>query len=152
MYVAGVIFYKFFLYANITDCTPLKTYEFDKDGKLKSTVVSFTLTDLEEGKAYYVETAAYSIYGTLLVKKGIELAAMPTGIEAISKGSQLYTVKGAIVVTPVEPLQVVIYSVAGQLLYNEEVSHRTQIPAKEGIYVVVIRKDQELITEKVLVN
>ena len=150
--VAGAMSYKLFLYANKTDSTPLKTYEFDKDGKLKSTAISFMLTDLEEGKAYYVETVAYNVYGTLLVKKSVELAAMPTGIEAISKGSQLYTVKGAIVVIPVEPLQVVIYSVTGQLLYHEEVSGRVEVPEKAGIYVVVIRKDKVQITEKVLVN
>ena len=150
--VSGATSYKLFLYAKKTDSTPLKTYEFDKDGKLKATAISFTLTGLEEGKAYYVETAAYNASGTLLVKKSVELSATPTGIEAISEGSQLYTVKGAIVVAPAEPLQVAIYSVTGQTLFNDEVSYLTQIPAKAGIYVVVIQKGNERITEKVFVK
>lgn len=150
--VSGATSYKLFLYAKKTDSTPLKTYEFDKDGKLKATAISFTLTGLEEGKAYYVETAAYNASGTLLVKKSVELSATPTGIEAISEGSQLYTVKGAIVVAPTEPLQVAIYSVTGQTLFNDEVSYLTQVPAQAGIYVVVIQKGKERITEKVIVK
>ena len=150
--VSGATSYKLFLYAKKTDSTPLKTYEFDKDGKLKATTISFTLTGLEEGKSYYIETAAYNALGTLLVKKSVELSATPTGIEAISEGSQLYTVKGAIVVAPAEPLQVAIYSVTGQTLFNDEVSYLTQVPAKAGIYVVVIQKGKERITEKVFVK
>ena len=150
--VSGATSYKLFLYAKKTDSTPLKTYEFDKDGKLKATTISFTLTGLEEGKSYYIETAAYNALGTLLVKKSVELSATPTGIEAISEGSQLYTVKGAIVVAPAEPLRVAIYSVTGQTLFNDEVSYLTQVPAKAGIYVVVIQKGKERITEKVFVK
>ena len=150
--VSGATSYKLFLYAKKTDSTPLKTYEFDKDGKLKATTISFTLTGLEEGKSYYIETAAYNALGTLLVKKSVELSATPTGIEAISEGSQLYTVKGAIVVAPAEPLQVAIYSVTGQTLFNDEVSYLTQVPAQAGIYVVVIQKGKERITEKVFVK
>ena len=150
--VPGATSYKLFLYAKKTDSTPLKTYEFDKDGKLKATTISFTLTGLEEGKSYYIETAAYNALGTLLVKKSVELSATPTGIEAISEGSQLYTVKGAIVVAPAEPLRVAIYSVTGQTLFNDEVSYLTQVPAKAGIYVVVIQKGKERITEKVFVK
>lgn len=150
--VSGATSYKLFLYAKKTDSTPLKIYEFDKDGKLKATAISFTLTGLEEGKAYYVETAAYNASGTLLVKKSVELSATPTGIEAISEGSQLYTVKGAIVVAPAEPLQVAIYSVTGQTLFNDEVSYLTQVPAQAGIYVVVIQKGNDRITEKVIVK
>lgn len=150
--VSGATSYKLFLYAKKTDSTPLKIYEFDKDGKLKATAISFTLTGLEEGKAYYVETAAYNASGTLLVKKSVELSATPTGIEAISEGSQLYTVKGAVVVAPTEPLQVAIYSVTGQTLFNDEVSYLTQVPAQAGIYVVVIQKGKDRITEKVIVK
>ena len=150
--VSGATSYKLFLYAKKTDSTPLKTYEFDKDGKLKATTISFTLTGLEEGKAYYIETAAYNALGTLLVKKSVTLSETPTGIESISEGSQLYTVKGAIVVAPAEPLQVAIYSVTGQTLFNDEVSYLTQVPAKAGIYVVVIQKGKERITEKVFVK
>ncbi len=150
--VSGATSYKLFLYAKKTDSTPLKTYEFDKDGKLKATTISFTLNGLEEGKSYYIETAAYNALGTLLVKKSVELSATPTGIEAISEGSQLYTVKGAIVVAPAEPLRVAIYSVTGQTLFNDEVSYLTQVPAQAGIYVVVIQKGKERITEKIFVK
>ena len=76
----------------------------------------------------------------------------PTGVESISEGSQLYTVKGAVVVSPAEPLQVAIYSVTGQTLFNDEVSYLTQVPAQAGIYVVVIQKGKERITEKVFVK
>lgn len=150
--ISGATSYKLFLYAKKTDSTPLKTYEFDKDGKLKATTISFNLTGLEEGKSYYVETAAYNALGTLLVKKSLTLSETPTGIEAISEGSQLYTVKGAIVVAPAEPLQVAIYSVTDQLLFNDEVSYLTQIPAKAGIYIVAIQKGNDRLTEKVIVK
>ena len=76
----------------------------------------------------------------------------PTGVESISEGSQLYTVKGAVVVSPAEPLRVAIYSVTGQTLFNDEVSYLTQVPAKAGIYVVVIQKGNDRITEKVFVK
>ena len=76
----------------------------------------------------------------------------PTGVESISEGSQLYTVKGAVVVSPAEPLHVAIYSVTGQTLFNDEVSYLTQVPAKAGIYVVVIQKGNDHITEKVFVK
>lgn len=150
--VSGATSYKLFLYAKKGDTTPLRTYEFDKDGNLKATSISFTLTELEDGKAYYIETAAYNALGTLLVKKSVELSATPTGIESIAEGSQLYTVKGAVVVVPAEPLQVAIYAVTGQTLFNDEVSYLTQVPAKAGIYVVVIKKGANTITEKVIVR
>ena len=60
--------------------------------------------------------------------------------------------KGAIVVAPAEPLQVAIYSVTGQLLFNDEVSYLTQIPAKAGIYIVAIQKGNDRLTEKVIVK
>lgn len=60
--------------------------------------------------------------------------------------------KGAIVVAPAEPLQVAIYSVTGQTLFNDEVSYLTQVPAQAGIYVVVIQKGNDRITEKVIVK
>ena len=150
--VSGATSYKLFLYAKKGDTTPLKTYEFDKDGNLKATGISFTLTELEDGKSYYVETIAYNAFGVELVKKSVELSETPTGIESIAEGSQLYTVKGAVVVVPAEPLQVAIYSVTGQLLFNDEVSYLTQIPAKAGIYIVAIQKGNDRLTEKVIVK
>ena len=150
--VSGATSYKLFLYAKKGDTTPLKTYEFDKDGNLKATGISFTLTELEDGKSYYVETIAYNAFGVELVKKSVELSATPTGIESIAEGSQLYAVKGAVVVVPAEPLQVAIYAVTGQTLFNDEVSYLTQVPAKAGIYVVVIKKGANTITEKIIVR
>ena len=150
--VSGATSYKLFLYAKKGDSTPLKAYEFDKNGNLKATSISFTLTELEEGKAYYVETAAYNASGTLLVKKGVELSATPTGIESIAEGSLLYAVKGAIVIVPTSPIEVMIVSANGRPIFHDEVAGYTQVTANAGIYVVVIKKGANTITEKVIVK
>ena len=106
-----------------------------------------TLTPRASDGKYVVRSVNQNIKVTI---EGVELN--PTEIEAISEGSQLYTVKGAIVVAPAEPLQVAIYSVTGQTLFNDEVSYLTQVPAQAGIYVVVIQKGNDRITEKVFVK
>ena len=106
-----------------------------------------TLTPRASDGKYVVRSVNQNIKVTI---EGVELN--PTEIESISEGSQLYTVKGAVVVSPAEPLRVAIYSVTGQTLFNDEVSYLTQVPAKAGIYVVVIQKGKERITEKVFVK
>ena len=148
--IDGATGYKLNLYAKKGDATPLKTYEFDANGNLKAANISFTLTGLTAGESYYVETIAYTPQGE--VKRGVELTGTPTGIEAIAKGSQLYTVKGAIVIVPTTPIEVMIVSANGRPIFHDEVSGYTQVTANAGIYVVVMKQGNEKVVEKVVVK
>ena len=148
--IAGATGYKLHLYAKKGDATPLKTYEFDAEGNLKAAGISFTLTGLTAGESYYVETVAITPQGE--VKRGIELTGTPTGIEAIAEGSQLYTIKGAIVIVPTSPIEVMIVSANGRPIFHDEVSGYTQVTANAGIYVVVLKKGNEQVVEKVVVK
>lgn len=148
--IDGATGYKLHLYAKKGDATPLKTYEFDAEGNLKAAGISFTLTGLTAGESYYVETVAITPQGE--VKRGIELTGTPTGIEAIAEGSQLYTVKGAIVIVPTSPIEVMIISANGRPIFHDEVSGYTQVTANAGIYVVVLKKGNEQVVEKVVVK
>ena len=80
------------------------------------------------------------------------LSATPTGIEAIAEGSLLYTVKGAIVIVPTAPIEVMIVSANGRPIFHDEVAGYTQVPANAGIYVVVIQKGKDRLIEKVIVK
>ena len=148
--IAGSTGYKLNLYEKQGDATPIKTYEFDAEGNLKATNISFTLTGLTAGQSYYVETVAITPLGE--VKRGIELTGTPTGIEAIAEGSQLYTVKGAIVIVPTTPIEVMIVSANGRPIFHNEVTGYTQVTANAGIYVVILRKGNDQVTEKILVK
>ena len=86
------------------------------------------------------------------MKKGVELSATPTGIESIAEGSLLYAVKGAIVIVPTAPIEVMIVSANGRPIFHDEVAGYTQVTANAGIYVVVIKKGANTITEKVIVK
>ena len=148
--IDGATGYKLHLYAKKGDATPLKTYEFDAEGNLKAAGISFTLTGLTAGESYYVETVAITPSGE--VKRGIELTGTPTGIEAIAEGSQLYTIKGAIVIVPTSPIEVMIVSANGRPIFHDEVTGYTQVTANAGIYVVVLKKGNEQVVEKVVVK
>ena len=148
--IDGATGYKLHLYAKKGDATPLKSYEFDANGNLKAANISFTLTGLTAGESYYVETVAITPQGE--VKRGVELTGTPTGIEAIAEGSQLYTVKGAIVIVPTSPIEVMIISANGRPIFHDEVSGYTQVTANAGIYVVVLKKGNEQVVEKVVVK
>ena len=148
--IDGATGYKLNLYAKKGDATPLKSYEFDANGNLKAANISFTLTGLTAGESYYVETVAITPSGE--VKRGIELTGTPTGIEAIAEGSQLYTVKGAIVIVPTTPIEVMIVSANGRPIFHDEVSGYTQVTANAGIYVVVMKQGEEQVSEKIIVK
>lgn len=148
--IDGATGYKLHLYAKKGDATPLKSYEFDAEGNLKAAGISFTLTGLTAGESYYVETVAITPSGE--VKRGIELTGTPTGIEAIAEGSQLYTIKGAIVIVPTSPIEVMIVSANGRPIFHDEVSGYTQVTANAGIYVVVLKQGNEQVVVKVVVK
>ena len=152
--VTGAYFYKLFLYANKDDVTPLKTYEFDANGQLKASTISFNLTELEEGKSYYVKTAAYNAFAYLLVEQEIALSATPTAIKQIADAAQITTTKGMIHVNLATPLSVRVISMTGLTLYEQaDAVGRLDIPATSaGVYAVILYKGHEVLLQKVIVR
>lgn len=153
--VEGASSYKLFLYAKKGDVTPLKTYEFDSKGQLlKASAISFNLTELEEGKAYYVKTVAYNAWGQAMVEKGIELSATPTAIEQIAATVQVTTSKGMIHVELATPLSIRVVTMNGLPLFEQaDVAGHLDIPVTNaGVYVVILYKGHEALLQKVIVR
>ena len=135
------------------DTTPLMTYEFDSNGQLKASAISFNLTGLEEGKSYYVKTVAYK-GEEVLVEQAIALSATPTAIEQIADAIQITTTKGMIHVNLATPLSVRVISMTGLTLYEQaDAVGRLDIPATSaGVYVVIFYKGHEVLLQKVIVR
>ena len=153
--VEGAASYKLFLYAKKGDVTPLKIYEFDSKGQLlKASAISFNLTELEEGKAYYVKTVAYNAWGQAMVEKGIELSATPTAIEQIAATVQVTTSKGMIHVELATPLSIRIVAMNGLPLFEQvDVAGHLDIPVMNaGVYVVILSQGHEALLQKVIVR
>lgn len=151
--VEGATAYKLFLYAKKGDTTPLMTYEFDANGQLKASAISFNLTGLEEGKSYYVKTVAYQ-GEEVLVEQAIALSATPTAIERIADAVQITTTKGMIHVTLATPLSVRVLSMSGLTLYEQaDAVGRLDIPVvNAGVYAVILYKGHEVLLQKVIVR
>lgn len=151
--VEGATAYKLFLYAKKGDTTPLMTYEFDANGQLKASAISFNLTGLEEGKSYYVKTVAYK-GEEVLVEQAIALSATPTAIERIADAVQITTTKGMIHVTLATPLSVRVLSMSGLTLYEQaDAVGSVEIPVgNAGVYAVILYKGHEVLLQKVIVR
>ena len=151
--VEGATSYTLFLYAKKGDTTPLMTYEFDSNGQLKASAISFNLTGLEEGKSYYVKTVAYK-GEEVLVEQAIVLSATPTAIEQIADAIQITTTKGMIHVNLATSLSVRVISMTGLTLYEQaDALGRLDIPATSaGVYAVILYKGHEVLLQKVIVR
>ena len=151
--VEGATSYTLFLYAKKGDTTPLMTYEFDSNGQLKASAISFNLTGLEEGKSYYMKTVAYK-GEEVLVEQAIVLSATPTAIEQIADAVQITTTKGMIHVNLATPLSVRVISMTGLTLYEQaDAVGRLDIPATSaGVYAVILYKGHEVFLQKVIVR
>lgn len=151
--VEGATAYKLFLYAKKGDTTPLMTYEFDANGQLKASAISFNLTGLEEGKSYYVKTVAYQ-GEEVLVEQAIALSATPTAIERIADAVEITTTKGMIHVTLATPLSVRVLSMSGLTLYEQtDAVGSVDIPVgNAGVYAVILYKGHEVLLRKVIVR
>lgn len=151
--VEGATSYTLLLYAKKGDTTPLMTYEFDSNGQLKASAISFNLTGLEEGKSYYVKTVAYK-GEEVLVEQAIVLSATPTAIEQIADAIQITTTKGMIHVNLATPLSVRVISMTGLTLYEQaDAVGRLDIPATSaGVYAVIFYKGHEVLLQKVIVR
>ena len=151
--VEGATSYTLFLYAKKGDTTPLMTYEFDSNGQLKASAISFNLTGLEEGKSYYVKTVAYK-GEEVLVEQAIVLSDTPTAIEQIADAIQITTTKGMIHVNLATPLSVRVISMTGLTLYEQaDTVGRLDIPATSaGVYAVILYKGHEVLLQKVIVR
>lgn len=82
----------------------------------------------------------------------LTVEAKPTGIEAVSAGTQLYTTGGQIVIIPAQPVQVTVHAVTGVCIYTGRISETLYIPASAGIYLVTLSTDEGEVTEKVNVR
>lgn len=151
--VEGATAYKLFLYAKKGDTTPLMTYEFDANGQLKASAISFNLTGLEEGKSYYVKTVAYQ-GEEVLVEQAIALSATPTAIERIADAVQITTTKGMIHVTLATPLSVRVLSMSGLTLYEQaDAVGSVEISVgNAGVYAVILYKGHDVLLQKVIVR
>ena len=151
--VEGATAYKLFLYAKKGDTTPLMTYEFDANGQLKASAISFNLTGLEEGKSYYVKTVAYK-GEEVLMEQAIALSTTPTAIERIADAVQITTTKGMIHVNLATPLSVRVVSMSGLTLYEQaDAVGSVEIPVgNAGVYAVILYKGHEVLLQKVIVR
>lgn len=82
----------------------------------------------------------------------LTVEAQPTGIEAVSAGTKLYTVGGQIVIIPAEPVQVTVHAATGVCIYTGRISEALYIPASAGIYLVTLSAGKGEATEKVSVR
>ena len=151
--VEGATSYTLFLYAKKGDTTPLMTYEFDSNGQLKASAISFNLIGLEEGKSYYVKTVAYK-GEEVLVEQAIVLSATPTAIEQIADAIQITTTKGMIHVNLATPLSVRVVSMSGLTLFEQaDVVGHLDIPVgTAGVYAVILHQGSKVILQKVIVR
>ena len=135
------------------DTTPLMTYEFDSNGQLKASAISFNLIGLEEGKSYYVKTVAYK-GEEVLVEQAIVLSATPTAIEQIADAIQITTTKGMIHVNLATPLSVRVVSMSGLTLFEQaDVVGHLDIPVgTAGVYAVILHQGSKVILQKVIVR
>ena len=138
--------YKLFLYADPTKAALLATYEFDANGQLKAGAISFTLTDLTEGKAYYVETVAYKADGSVITTKSVEIPATPTATEEVDALASVYTSSGMIHIVLSQPMGVRILNMTGSSIYEETAAEgRLDIPiASAGVYAVILHEHNRL--------
>ena len=151
--VDGATSYKLFLYAKKGDVEPLKVYEFDSNGQLKSSAISFNLTELEEGKSYYITTVAYK-GESVLVEKSIELSATPTSLEEVLSNAMITTSYHQIQVTTAVPVSVRVVAMTGQILFDQtSVTGRKEISVpNSGVYMVILYQGREAILQKVIVK
>lgn len=151
--VDGATSYKLFLYAKKGDAEPLKVYEFDSNGQLKSSAISFNLTELEEGKSYYITTVAYK-GESVLVEKSIELSATPTSLEEVLSNAMITTSYHQIQVTTAVPVSVRVVAMTGQILFDQtSVTGRKEISVpNSGVYMVILYQGREAILQKVIVK
>ena len=131
----------------------MMTYEFDANGQLKASAISFNLTGLEEDKSYYVKTVAYQ-GEEVLVEQAIALSATPTAIERIANAVEITTTKGMIHVTLATPLSVRVLSMSGLTRYEQtDVVGSVNIPVgNAGVYAVILYKGHEVLLQKVIVR
>lgn len=144
--IAEAASYKLFLYADPTKAELLATYEFDANGQLKAGAISFTLTDLTEGKAYYVETVAYKADGSVITTKSVEIPATPTATEEVDALANIYTSHSMIHIVLSQPMGVRILNMAGSSIYEETAAEgRLDIPiASAGVYAVILHEHNRL--------
>lgn len=144
--IAEAASYKLFLYADPTKAELLATYEFDANGQLKAGAISFTLTDLTEGKAYYVETVAYKADGSVITTKSVDIPATPTATEEVDALANIYTSHGMIHIVLSQPMGVRILNMTGSSIYQETAAEgRLDIPiASAGVYAVILHEHNRL--------
>ena len=131
----------------------MKVYEFDSNGQLKSSAISFNLTELEEGKSYYITTVAYK-GESVLVEKSIELSATPTSLEEVLSNAMITTSYHQIQVTTAVPVSVRVVAMTGQILFDQtSVTGRKEISVpNSGVYMVILYQGREAILQKVIVK
>lgn len=66
----------------------------------------------------------------------VTVTETPTGIETITAQNPVYTQPGWIIVEPSRPIRIQIVTMAGVMIYNQEISGSIRIPVAPGLYLV----------------
>lgn len=112
-----------------------------------------TITNDGKVKAVGIGTATITArIGDVEATCALTVEAQPTGIEAVSAGTKLYTIYGQIVIIPAESVQVTVHAVTGVCIYTGRISEALYIPASAGIYLVTLSTGEGEAIEKVSVR
>lgn len=78
--------------------------------------------------------------------------SVPTGIDEILANSRIYTRNGAICIDPAHPVEVVIISMTGVVVYRDQLTDSRQISVSAGTYLVRLSEGKQIATVKVFVR
>lgn len=119
-------------------------YQFDADGKLRSSSFSFTIKGLSAGQTYYIETMAVreGYYPTPIIISQNTIEAKTTGTatanEGVTADKPIVCVQGGeVVVRSSGEISVRIYDLSGQSIVAGKVTGYGSFQLTKGMYIVV---------------
>ena len=119
-------------------------YQFDADGKLRSSSFSFTIKGLSAGQTYYIETMAVreGYYPTPIIISQNTIEAKTTGTatanEGVTADKPIVCVQdGEVVVRSSGEISVRIYDLSGQSIVAGKVTGYGSFQLTKGMYIVV---------------
>lgn len=119
-------------------------YQFDADGKLRSSSFSFTIKGLSAGQTYYIETMAVreGYYPTPIIisQNTIEVktTGTATGNEGVTVDEPVVCVQGdEVVIRSSGEISVRIYDLTGQCIVAGKVAGYGSFQLAKGLYIVV---------------
>ncbi|WP_456086381.1 leucine-rich repeat protein [Parabacteroides sp.] len=127
-------------------------YQFDADGKLRSSSFSFTIEGLSAGRTYYIETMAVreGDYPTPIIisQNTIEVktTGTATGNEGVTVDRPVVCVQGdEVVIRATGGILVRIYDLSGQCIVAGKVAGYGSFQLAKGLYIVVAGEESHKI-------